>query len=272
MSKLRFCDLFCGAGGFSLGFVEKGYEILGAIDHDPSACQSYRFNISKKVMEADITDVHPFDFLDFLGSGRPDFVIVSPPCEGFTDANPSRLKDRYERLYNPPGSLMVTAIDWICDLDPKLGFIIENVPAIITSPIKKLIEDELRRIGYDDVYFNLIRAEILGSASKRPRIFISNFKIDQDDLKNYTDSTTNRQWRSVWDVLQDLPDPTDIHGFYNHVYIPLSEKKQKAIQSLRFGDNLISYRSATGYALIPLKQHRFLWEKARSFIHSKTGS
>ena len=39
-------DLFCGAGGFSLGFHAAGCRILAAVDTDASAAQTFRRNFA----------------------------------------------------------------------------------------------------------------------------------------------------------------------------------------------------------------------------------
>ena len=38
-------DLFCGAGGLSLGFQKAGFDLLLAADNDAKAIQTYRKNI-----------------------------------------------------------------------------------------------------------------------------------------------------------------------------------------------------------------------------------
>lgn len=44
--RLTVIDLFCGAGGFSLGFHAAGCHILAAVDADPVAGATYRQNFS----------------------------------------------------------------------------------------------------------------------------------------------------------------------------------------------------------------------------------
>lgn len=38
-------DLFCGAGGFSLGLMQAGIQIVAAVDHDPEAAITYLYNL-----------------------------------------------------------------------------------------------------------------------------------------------------------------------------------------------------------------------------------
>ncbi|MEX2684070.1 MAG: DNA cytosine methyltransferase [Candidatus Sigynarchaeota archaeon] len=278
MVGLSYCDLFCGCGGFSAGFKEAGFRPLGGIDMDKMACESYKINITGRVRNEDITGVFGLDFARWLGE-RPDIVLASPPCEGFSDANVSRIDDAWDRLYNLPGSLTIEAIDWICDLDPKLGFIIENVPAIGEGALAGYIADELKRIGYSKVYFNMIRAERVGSPSKRPRLFISNMKFEEppeipaynrfkrtaldagngdvnagasDDSQGEAGIDAGGAEEScyslvtVMDALADLPDPTAIHAIPDHEPAPISATREKEIANLKWGKSLMQFEGSNG--------------------------
>lgn len=43
-------DLFCGAGGFSLGFIEAGFEVIAGLDNDPHAALTYMVNLGSHPM------------------------------------------------------------------------------------------------------------------------------------------------------------------------------------------------------------------------------
>jgi hypothetical protein len=38
-------DLFCGCGGFSLGFIKAGFQVIAGFDNDPWAAQTYMCNL-----------------------------------------------------------------------------------------------------------------------------------------------------------------------------------------------------------------------------------
>ena len=42
--SLKYIDLFSGAGGFSLGFDNKGFQNVFSIDIESSFCKTYRYN------------------------------------------------------------------------------------------------------------------------------------------------------------------------------------------------------------------------------------
>jgi DNA (cytosine-5)-methyltransferase 1 len=104
---MRLLDLFCGAGGASMGYHWAGFEIIG-VDHKPQPNYPFRF------IRADV-----FEYLDAEQClGAFDAIHASPPCQAFTD-----LKDMYNArlhadLLTPTRAIL-----------PSLGlpYVIENV-------------------------------------------------------------------------------------------------------------------------------------------------
>ena len=52
--KFNTVSLFSGIGGFDLGFMYAGFNIIWANDFDKYACQTYRENVSKNIVCGDI--------------------------------------------------------------------------------------------------------------------------------------------------------------------------------------------------------------------------
>ena len=50
--KINIIDLFCGAGGFSLGFEQEGFESVLAIDKWSDAVETYNYNREKFLSDA----------------------------------------------------------------------------------------------------------------------------------------------------------------------------------------------------------------------------
>lgn len=66
---MKVIDLFCGLGGWSAAFKERGHDVF-TLD------KSKRFS---PTLCKDILDVKASDLPQ-----RPDIILASPPCEGFT--------------------------------------------------------------------------------------------------------------------------------------------------------------------------------------------
>lgn len=240
--KFSVLDLFSGAGGFARGFKEAGFKILFGVDNFSPAAKSFKANFPEAlVFVEDVKELSGVEILELLGLKRKevDVIIASPPCEPFTGANPKRKKNPIERLYSDPaGQLYLHAIRFIGEVKPKF-FVIENVPGILEKSIAPSIKKELRRVGYRDVYFNVLDAELYRSPSKRRRVFVSNVKLR---LK------TERGPRVI-DVLKDLPPPGSSRVPNNSLPPNLSPRYRKRVPRLRWGDSLIKYMGAKGRRL-----------------------
>ena len=227
-------DLFSGAGGFSLGFHMVGFKILLGIDNLPAAGRTYKFNFRNVYfLVEDIKDIHSNEILDLIGE-KPDVIIGSPPCEPFTPANPKRKKDPLDRLYTDPiGTLVLHFARIVGEIRPKV-WVMENVPGIIEGPLKDALKKEFKRIGYPEVYFNVLKAEDYCTPSRRTRVFVSNIRIrpEKCDIKI-----------TVEQALDGLPEPNSYEP-PNHSYSSISERKLKRIRRLRKGEALIYYEGA----------------------------
>ncbi|RLE98365.1 MAG: DNA (cytosine-5-)-methyltransferase [Thermoprotei archaeon] len=234
--RYRVVDLFCGAGGFSRGFAEEGFEIVLGVDNMRPVAEAFRLNFPHaKVLVEDVKLLHGEDIESLVG--EVDVVIGGPPCEPFTSANPKRREDPLERLYTDPvGRLVLDFIRIVGDLRPKI-FVMENVPALAEGPLKEALRKEFARVGYDNIYFNLLLAEDYGTPSHRLRLFISNIKLRPK---------RSRRRVVVIEAIGDLPPPTSIHDIPNHEYVPLSPRKERRIRRLRWGEALIRYMGAEG--------------------------
>jgi DNA (cytosine-5)-methyltransferase 1 len=230
---MKVLDLFAGAGGFSRGFHQEGFEIVGAVELDSNAASSFALNFPKAhVFVNDIRELHSLDILSKLGE-KPDVIIGGPPCEGYTRANPKREKEPLNRLYvDPLGSLVLHFIRIVGDLEPEV-FVMENVPGILDGGLGEVIREEFARVGYSEVYFNVLKAEDYGTPSHRVRVFISNKKI--------APKKTGRQV-TVWEAIGDLPPPDPFYEIPNHEPVSLSVGKLKRIAKLKWGEPLIHYR------------------------------
>lgn len=225
-------DLFCGAGGFTRGFTQEGFQTILAIDNDPDCVDSYKTNFpSAIVLQKDIRRILGKDLIDIVGDGV-DLVIASPPCEAFTTVSKNIMKDPLDRLYTDPrGRLTLKAIELIGDLNPTI-FVIENVPGILIDPIPRFIERELKRVGYEEVHFNLLRAEDYQTPSVRRRVFISNIEIRP---------VKSRRNVKVWEAIKDLPDPRYPNDVPNHFYVPLPHRFRRRVSRIKWGAALDYY-------------------------------
>ena len=83
--RRRVLDTFAGAGGFSLGFALAGCEVMGGIELDSWASQTFRHNHEKAVvLQRDIQSVTEDKLRDSFSGKQPDILLGGPPCQGFS--------------------------------------------------------------------------------------------------------------------------------------------------------------------------------------------
>lgn len=92
MSRGTVVDLFCGAGGASLGFHQAGFEIRGAVDIDEDALDTYERNLTDEgivdfePLQADLEETTFDEIRDHFGleKGEVDVICGCPPCQNFS--------------------------------------------------------------------------------------------------------------------------------------------------------------------------------------------
>lgn len=110
----RLLDLFCGAGGASMGYHRAGFDVTGVdIDFQPN----YPF------------EFHQGDALKFLleNHGDFDYFHASPPCQAFTNAQKLRGNQHPDFIKATRSAFRLIGKPWV----------IENVPG---SPLRSPIE------------------------------------------------------------------------------------------------------------------------------------
>ena len=168
-------DLFCGAGGLSLGFKNAGFHIIGGVDFDKAAMDTHIRNFkSEDSFEycGDITKITDKTINEL--ATKVDIIIGGPPCQGFSKGN------RQQKLEDDPrNKLFFQYIRFIKIIKPK-AFVIENVPQILTKN-KGYAKEQILRIteelGYK-VSVKVLHSEDYGVPQKRRRTFFVGIRND----------------------------------------------------------------------------------------------
>ncbi len=151
--KVKFLDLFAGAGGFSEGFLQaeygnRYYDFLLGSDINENcelthlARYNYQLGLDAEFLCQDITEP---DFLDNLlkklKGEQVDVVCGGPPCQSFSLAGKRKKFDKKDDLF-------AHYLSVIRKLRPKY-FVMENVKGILTKEggkIKEMILQEIKSI------------------------------------------------------------------------------------------------------------------------------
>ncbi|QYN02365.1 DNA cytosine methyltransferase [Pseudomonas protegens] len=215
-SVVSLVDLFCGAGGISLGVAEaisdvgKSLSIPLAVDFEANAINVYRDNFPQaNVVLGDLSDIFLCGDVDAPLTkverelqekvGVVDILVGGPPCQGHSDLN------NYSRRNDPKNSLYFIMARAAKVLRPKVIFI-ENVLGARhdkNGVVNQTVES-LREQGYfvDVQSVDLID---IGVAQKRRRLVILATKkqkrIIADVVELYRCSQKDVRW-----AIGDLED------------------------------------------------------------------
>jgi DNA (cytosine-5)-methyltransferase 1 len=219
-SQFTVADLFCGAGGLSLGFKLAGYRLAFALDVDWDAIYTYKANNPEVPwLCKDIRKVLVKEIEDVSGLGRGDFdvIIAGIPCEGY-----SQLNRRYDPS-DPRNYLFLEFLRIVKVLQPR-AILIENVPGMFRRSgglFKHAVEEALRRAGYA-VFTMELNAVNYGVPQRRERVFFVGF---QDPIRDFMPPPPThclpaksllayasggevekpKKCLTVWDAISDLP-------------------------------------------------------------------
>ncbi len=93
-------DLFCGCGGFSLGFERAGFDVLLGIDVWKDALVTFAHNHNgSKTLQADLSALTPEETEQFLNGKEIDVIIGGPPCQGFSVAGKRIVDDIRNKVH-----------------------------------------------------------------------------------------------------------------------------------------------------------------------------
>jgi DNA (cytosine-5)-methyltransferase 1 len=229
MTKPIAVDLFCGAGGMSLGFHNAGFNVKVAIDIDAINTTTYQRNFpNSKVLRADIFSPQANAVLENLSDkSEIDVLFGGPPCQGFSLIGKRAVDDTRNLLLFRYASL-------VKELQPRF-FVLENVPGLskgsMVSHLKRFLRS-VTRCGYSFQNPIILNASNFGVPQRRERLFIIGAR--QGEKLPTIPQTLDKQV-SVWDAIGDLPEVTTFTELLdNDRYLgPLGTPKNEYTQYLR---------------------------------------
>ena len=181
-------DLFCGAGGFSEGFLQtKKYKFLAHIEWEMPMVETLRTNLIKRwnysanmakktVIHFDIQKTQELingnwsketkkKYYDMnskiisengingiIGKKKVDVVIGGPPCQAYSLAG--RAQDPYSMKKDYRNFLFESFVRFVDYYKPKI-FVFENVPGILSAkPGQKFVIDRIYE-AFDKIGYNI---------------------------------------------------------------------------------------------------------------------
>jgi DNA (cytosine-5)-methyltransferase 1 len=210
-------DLFCGAGGLSLGLAQAGFTVAAAVDNDPVAIRSYRENIGPHAICKSVEEVSTKELLSIakLKPGECTLVAGGPPCQGFSV---QRRGDRGD----PRNELVLQFVRFVEEIRPRF-FLMENVGGLLSKHGKKILSELSARLSKLDylIQVRLLDAVDYGVPQRRKRAVLVG-ELTKNMLPSFVfpEPVASPRHRTVRDAIGDLPSPPkdgSCHpGYFNH--------------------------------------------------------
>ena len=162
---LRAFDLFCGAGGLSIGLRNAGFAIAAAIDDWPPALEGYATNFDHPCFLENVERIDASRLAEWGINGPFDLVAGGPPCQGFSI-------QRIGEDVDTRNDLIFEFARVVAELHPRI-FLMENVPGMLgkrgaaaAQRFQKIMSDA----GYT-VVRDVLEAAHFGVPQFRRRVF-----------------------------------------------------------------------------------------------------
>lgn len=216
---LEVVDLFCGAGGMTLGLKQAGLLPRLGVDIAPDCLATYSRNFPKaKATLLDIADLRAETILETLDNPKYFVLAGCPPCQIF-----SKLQ-RAREISSIEGHIIFNYLRLLEELKPPF-LVFENVPRIQKfDHVWNRLISTLRKSGYF-IYSEKVQLSKLGVPQHRERLVIlaSIFPIGFPIIDEKTPKSTVR------DAIGFLPYYDE--QLPNHVTMNLSPANLERIRN-----------------------------------------
>lgn len=228
--KYAMIDLFCGAGGFSVGCGFAGFESVLGIDHLKPAMDTWMYNHPNAFgCLGDIRSIDPATIKQMLcdkGIDKIHLLTGGVPCQGFSRAN-RKHNDEDERNF-----LFLEYMKYVDIFKPDY-IILENVSGMRSTAGGRFEEDILKsmeELGYS-AEVRLLNAADFGVPQTRQRlVFVGvrktaglaeKFVFPEGDYGRVEEVSlfveNKKPYRTVADAISDLPPLGNNESCSNYV-------------------------------------------------------
>jgi len=216
-------DLFSGCGGLTLGLKQAGFKVIGAVEINPSAAETYGKNhLGVKIWQKDIRKLAGAEILRALGLKKYqlDLLAGCPPCQGF-----SRIRRHGEKdLRN---DLLFEFLRIAEALRPKV-VLLENVPGITGDKRFSIFIERLKSYGYC-CKWDILDAADFGVPQRRKRLIVIGSRVGPIDLPQ-----KNTRWRrqTVRDCIGSLKEPIKSKDRLHRMHLNCTPRIKKLIAKI----------------------------------------
>ena len=176
-------DVFCGAGGGSLGLKNAGFEIKLAVDSDRRATDTFYLNNEDlsfdHVVNCDIRLLED-KFLRKRVHGKITLVFGGPPCQGWSYIGKNRRNGSNGiSFFEDEKNTLYEEFARVLDIFEPRYFLMENVPGLVSARngiYEEIIRQEFLNRRYESATIEL-NASDYEVAQNRKRVFFIGHRI-----------------------------------------------------------------------------------------------
>ena len=271
-----FIDLFCGAGGFTIGLEQSGLEPLLGVDINTHAAASHVHNFPDvQFKTTDLGDeLARNELAEQFVDKNVALVVGGPPCQGFSVFGNRRFVNTrgHDPHEDPRNKLVFSFVEFVKKVKPR-WFIMENVPGLATlsdgSVLKTLLSD-FKAAGYINAEARVLNAADYGVPQLRRRLLIigntTGHIIPWPKRKFFADP---KDWqdshRTVGEVLTDLANErshtrVSCHVPMNHKPL-LVERYQYIPEGGRLDVEALPSHLRVGYRTTAVKNYSHVFKR-----------
>ncbi|MBK3577832.1 DNA cytosine methyltransferase [Streptomyces sp. MBT65] len=219
-------DLFCGAGGLSLGLKQAGVKVAAGIDLDPACAYPFKRNIRSKFLQEDVSRITG-EHLKAIWKGESPFRLLAgcAPCQPFSSHR------RGADTSSEQNWDLLTQFSRLVDETLPDFVTMENVPRLGKMEVFQKFVGNLREQGYA-VDFGSLYGPDFGLPQERRRLVLIASKVGVVRLPS--GNTPKSKYRTVRQTIGGLPalqhgekDPQDLLHTARHL-TPINLARMRA--------------------------------------------
>jgi len=227
-----FVDLFCGAGGFTIGVTRAGFKPLLGADLNENVADTHKSNFpSIPFVQGDLSSPEIREqVLDRLKGKKIALLVGGPPCQGFSIFGNRRFVNtrNYETDTDVRNNLVFSYLEYVAELRPR-WFVMENVPGLCSmseGQVLKVLLEEAKTLGYE-CEARVLNCADYGIPQLRRRVIILGNRtghiLPWPKKKFFaTPEEWQKPYRTVGEAISDLWTTESHNRFKNHV--PMNHK------------------------------------------------
>jgi len=235
-------DLFCGAGGLTLGLQKNGIDCKIAVECEKDFADTFKLNNKNAITITE--DISKVCFLRLLKNSKLkkiDLLCGGPPCQGFSTVGKKNEKD--ER-----NSLFWQFLRTVDEVNPKI-VLFENVSGfkrLYNGVAYHTLVSELENKGYK-VQSEIMDAANFGAPQYRKRTIVIGYKKNLEfkfPVATHTQKKTlfTEKFITLRDAISDLPE-LGVNDSKDS-YLDIKSDYQK---SIRKGQNFLTEHNSSNY-------------------------